>query len=66
MKKIIINNIEFRMYLKQLVQIINSGAFTPDTEIMSIDEQYCIIWKWNKLTHVSANEMFIPIEFDEQ
>jgi len=60
MPKITINNIEYRMDVKKLVQIINSGAFTPNTEI--ILEISNVIWKWNKSTHRSIDEMFIPID----
>lgn len=64
MQKITINNIEFKMDLKQLGKIINSGAFTSETEI--IVETCNVIWKWNKSTHGSIDEMFNSIRFKKQ
>ena len=61
MVEVTINNIEFKMDFKTLCNLIRTGAFDSDTDIMVKTIQ--VIWLWNKSTEGETDSMFKIIGF---
>ena len=56
---ITINGIKTNMDSKVLIQLVRSGAFTADTEIITV--MLDTVWKWNGATEGPVDSMWILV-----